>query len=377
MKKVYTSTLFTLSLAIVCMFLSCSKKIAKTPTLPTVLYSMSGNEKTSPCLVTFTNNSKDASSYSWNFGDGSAASSDINPSHTYTAGGIYIVTLTATSTNGSSSRSDTFLIKESPKPTLADFTFTGDGKPAPCLVTFTDSSKNANSLSWDFGDGSPTSAEKNPIHNYVQSGVFTVTLLATGTSGSHSKTATVNIKALELPTNPTTASFTFTGNKQPAPCKITFTNTSQNATSYLWNFGDASTSTEVNPVHTFKSAGKFNVTLSATATDGVKTFTETITIIAPTTPNNPSTQTISFSKDIQPMFNSICSSCHNGKKHPLNLTSGNSFASLSAKSCINKASPSSSKFYTKINAGGSMAKYSNAPYTARVLQWIKEGAKNN
>ncbi len=53
-----------------------------------------------PLKVNFTSTSTDAIELSWNFGDGSALSSDTNPSHTYAAGGEYTVTLTATDKNG-------------------------------------------------------------------------------------------------------------------------------------------------------------------------------------------------------------------------------------------------------------------------------------
>jgi PKD repeat protein len=44
----------------------------------------------------FTNQSTNAISYSWNFGDGSPADNSANPYHTYSANGTYTVTLTAT-----------------------------------------------------------------------------------------------------------------------------------------------------------------------------------------------------------------------------------------------------------------------------------------
>lgn len=58
----------------------------------------------------------------------------------------------------------------------------------------------------------------------------------------------------------------------------TFTNTSSLATSYLWNFGDGATSTEVNPVHTFAGNGIYTVTLTATNSIGEKSVSQTITI---------------------------------------------------------------------------------------------------
>lgn len=45
--------------------------------------------------------------------------------------------------------------------------------------------------------------------------------------------------------------------------QVTFTNFSQNATSYEWNFGDGQTSTEANPVHIYSAAGNYTVVLTA------------------------------------------------------------------------------------------------------------------
>lgn len=55
------------------------------------------------------------------------------------------------------------------------------------------------------------------------------------------------------------ASFTFTNNGQT----VTFTNTSQNAVNYTWDFGDDSTSNEVSPTHTYLITGNLNVQLIA------------------------------------------------------------------------------------------------------------------
>ena len=45
-------------------------------------------------------------------------------------------------------------------------------------VTFTNASQNFETLSWDFGDSSPLSAEENPVHTYAAEGTYTVTLVA-------------------------------------------------------------------------------------------------------------------------------------------------------------------------------------------------------
>ncbi len=60
--------------------------------------------------------------------------------------------------------------------------------------------------------------------------------------------------------------------------EVSFTNTSTNANSYTWDFGDGASSTEENPVHTYPGEGDYVVTL--TASDGMTSvdYSETITL---------------------------------------------------------------------------------------------------
>jgi gliding motility-associated-like protein len=62
---------------------------------------------------------------------------------------------------------------------------------------------------------------------------------------------------------PVSASFTADTLQGCAPLTVNFTNTSINGTSYLWNFGDGSTATAMNPAHTYTDTGTFTVTLTA------------------------------------------------------------------------------------------------------------------
>ena len=65
----------------------------------------------------------------------------------------------------------------------------------------------------------------------------------------------------------------------------TFTNTSTDATSYTWNFGDGSTSSDANPAaHTYVYKGQYLVSLTATSTAGSNTTTKEIFVGAVTTP---------------------------------------------------------------------------------------------
>jgi len=84
---------------------SCTKKDATpAPPAPVIDFSFSGNNNPAPTLVTITNNTKNATSYYWNFGDGTSISTDINPKHVYLKGGTYTIKLNAfnPTANGSS-----------------------------------------------------------------------------------------------------------------------------------------------------------------------------------------------------------------------------------------------------------------------------------
>ena len=71
---------------------------------------------------------------------------------------------------------------------VADFEAAPRLGSAPLTVTFTNLSAPTSEITayeWDFGDGTPTSAEVEPVHTYTQPGVYTVTLTASGPAGSN------------------------------------------------------------------------------------------------------------------------------------------------------------------------------------------------
>jgi PKD repeat protein len=64
--------------------------------------------------------------------------------------------------------------------------------------------------------------------------------------------------------------------------EVTFTNFSQNATSYVWDFGDGETSTEKDPVHVYAASGDYTVKLTATNDANVSAdYSQAITITDP------------------------------------------------------------------------------------------------
>lgn len=142
--------------------------------------------ETSDLTTNFTNDSANATSYSWDFGDGSGTSTDENPSYTYSEGGSYSVTLTATNETGSAEIIKEVTVIDPAVAPVASFTFDASNLTA----TFTNTSTNATTYSWDFGDSSGTSTDKDPVYSYATEGTYTVTLMATNDAAISNETST-------------------------------------------------------------------------------------------------------------------------------------------------------------------------------------------
>jgi len=139
----------------------------------------------------------DTLTYAWDFGDGSTGAG-VNPTHVYTAGGEYDVTLVV-----NDGKEDSF-----PSNTTADITEVNDPPVADAggpytgtidvAITFDGSGSydiddGIASYAWDFGDGSLTEAGVNPTHTY-EAGTYTVTLTVTDVGGfTGTDTATVTV----------------------------------------------------------------------------------------------------------------------------------------------------------------------------------------
>jgi subtilisin family serine protease len=122
--------------------------------------------------------------WNWSFGDGSTSMAQ-NPTHTYAAGGAYIVTLSVTDDGGAtdSFSDDVTVSNDSNKAPTASFTVTTSELTATFTDTSTDSDGSVVSWNWDFGDGS-TSTVQNPTRTYAAGGAYTVTLSVTDDDGA-------------------------------------------------------------------------------------------------------------------------------------------------------------------------------------------------
>ncbi len=210
--------------------------------------------------------------WSWDFGDGTG-SAEHNPNHTYTAAGIYTVSLTVTGAGGSDTESKAGYITILAPPPVAAFTSDKTSGIMPLTVSFTDNSTGEISgWSWDFGDAT-TSTTQNPGHNYATAGTYTVTLTVTGPGGTDTETKTDYI-SVNYP--PPVAAFTCDKTSGDAPLTIAFTdNSTGEISTWAWDFGDGGKSTAQNPGHTYPNTGTFAVSLIVTGSGGADTLTKT------------------------------------------------------------------------------------------------------
>lgn len=204
-------------------------------------------------------------SYQWNFGDGSPVDNNKNPSHTYNALGNYDIKLVVTTTDGCM---DSITIKDGvkigTKPTV-DFNISTNQECAGTNVQLTDLSSTVDKWLWSFGDDS-TSSAKNPLHAYNDTGTFSIKLIAwnNGCADSITKKNIINIK-------PAIAKFGIVYDCADRK-QVQFNDSSILAQTWLWDFGDGTTATGKNQLHTYAVIGNYNVTL--TVTNG--TCTDTI-----------------------------------------------------------------------------------------------------
>lgn len=140
--------------------------------------------------VSFTADSENATSWEWDFGDGSTSSSE-NPTHAYEEEGSYTVSLTVSNDAGAEdteTKEDYITVDPEPTPPEADFEADQTTAEVADTVQFTDNSTNdPTSWEWDFGDGE-TSEEQNPILVYEEPGNYDVSLTATNDDGSDTET---------------------------------------------------------------------------------------------------------------------------------------------------------------------------------------------
>jgi PKD repeat protein len=242
-----------------------------------------------PLVVQFNDTSiGNVSEWYWDFGDGNTSSLQ-HPQKTYDVPGLYTVSLNATNDGGSNTttKQEYINVTSYPVPPIADFSGTPTTGRAPLTVQFTDlSTGGPTEWFWQFGDGT-VSTEQNPQKTYTTAGTYTVSLNATNIDGSSLITKTDYITVSETP-SPPVANFTGTPGTGTVPHTVQFTDLSTgNPTSWLWQFGDGTNSTDQHPLKIYATAGNYTVSLTATNAAGSDSETKTDYIIVSGIPIPP------------------------------------------------------------------------------------------
>jgi len=204
------------------------------------------------CLnsISCTNNSLNAVSYLWNFGDG-FTDTLANPFHIYSPGS-YTLSLISNNVCGSDTSSIQVQVFDFQNLQLS---FSPLIDSCNRVVFFTNSSVNATLYFWDFGDSSGSSL-MNPSHQYASYGTYQVTLICTNPCESDTLIQLVNIPEYAVQAG-------FLSSIDTCSLSVNFTNISANANSYFWNFGDNTNDTSENPFHEYAQTGAYTVTLIA------------------------------------------------------------------------------------------------------------------
>ena len=168
-----------------------------------------------------------------------------------------------------------FICVANPVPPVANFN-TNSRKsqyyPTPLTVEFINTTTGDQPITyvWYFGDGT-TSTEQTPTHTYTAPGSKDVTLVATNAGGSSTK---VLLNFVEIRVQLPAVDFTANVVSGDNPLTVEFTSSVLEyypgwySYTYEWSFGDGTTSTSINPVHTYEAGGGYTVILNLVGSAG-------------------------------------------------------------------------------------------------------------
>ena len=226
-----------------------------------------GTKGCAPFTVNFQNNSVNAITYNWSFGDGTPGSTTPSPTHTYTQPGTFTAKLVVN--NPAACRttdSQLFSIVIDTARTRARFTVKVTDSCNPYRVQVSNTSQliptsTGATYFWNFGDNTTSTLASPGSHNYPDTGTYTIALVvrdpaACNPTDTFRQTVKIQnarvISKFILPD-----SFCLSANNS------VFISQSINASSVLWIFGDGETSTQPNPSHSYTASGSYTVKLIA------------------------------------------------------------------------------------------------------------------
>jgi PKD repeat protein len=216
--------------------------------------------------------------WSWNFGDGATATSQT-PSHTFTTGGTFSVSLIVKDNEGAPSNPashDVTVTAPPPpnKPPTAGFSVGCTNLSCTFMDQSNDTDGSIVSRSWSFGDGT-TSTGLNPAKTYAAGGTYTVRLTVTD-NGTATATAS-KVITVSAPVLNSAPKAYFGSACTGLVCKFTDRSTDADGNSTIvkwsWAYGDGKTFTTTtpaarNPSYTYAAGGTYKPRLTVTDNKG-------------------------------------------------------------------------------------------------------------
>jgi gliding motility-associated-like protein len=246
----------------------------------------------SPLRLRFTDKSiapgATVSRWEWDFGDGHTSTLQ-HPEHAYYNAGNYTVTLKITTDKGCTHTISKDQYVKIGSGVQSAFTDSSDQNcSAPSTVFFQNASAGPGTLSynWNFGDGNGSTAT-NPYHTYTKNGTYTVTLV---TASSEGCIDTLRKEAL-VKVGTTVTQFSLPDSICYGQIIPVTNNSSPQPVSAVWNFGDGTGSTALNPQKAFFKTGTFDIKLVNTYEKCVDSVTKSVAVF--------SKPTVSFTSDQQ------------------------------------------------------------------------------
>lgn len=212
-------------------------------------------------IVEITNLNTSYFNYNWNFDDGSTSNITDPQQHSYNDCGLYNITLTA--------ETDLQCVDTLIKPLLmtavfpnSNFLVTTSEGCAPLNVNLYNASANAFEFEWRLNND-PISNDTNHFISFDEEGYYKVSLKAIGYC-NYFDIDTAYIKVHGTPF----ADFDIPYDTVGVGSQVGFVNHTLDGYRYFWDFGDSTSSPEVNPFHEYSAPGSYDVTLKAYSRKG-------------------------------------------------------------------------------------------------------------
>ena len=207
----------------------------------------------------------------WNFGDDTTANGQTT-TKSWSRPGRYRVTLRATNDAGTNRTGVTVTVRAPVDAPVASFDASALVVEPGQRVSFQDTSSNSpTSWAWDFGD-TGTSSNAATSHTWAKPGTYTVRLTVGNEGGTSTAQKQVLVKS------PPSANFRW----EADGTVVSFTDTSwDDPVTWMWDFGDGTTSTQRSPTHEF-APGVFDVTLLVSNEVGSSSKTQQVSFSPPT-----------------------------------------------------------------------------------------------